>query len=447
MLRWLAVAGQVGAVVVATQVLNIHLRLDLCALAIAASVAFNIAAMVMHPPNKRLSEGGALLTLLFDLSQLGVLLFLTGGLSNPFSLLVLAPVTISATALTLPATFVLGATAISMISFLVMFYLPLTLGGQVIQPPPLFVAGNWAALVIGIVFLAGYARRVTTETFSMTQALSATQMALEREQKLTALGGVVAAAAHELGTPLATIKLVCGELADDLSANQDHLEDIQLIRSQAERCSQILRDMGRSGRDDTHLRNAPVFAVVQEAAEPHLHRGKRVIMRIDGATAEEEIPDQPIIARQSEIIHGLRNLVQNAVDFADSTVWIDLFWDTTDLTIIIGDDGIGYPPELFGRIGDPFVRRRKSSARADDTRPNYEGMGLGLFIAKTLLERTGAQLKFANGARPDKDDDPLPLELRNATGAVVTVTWPLAVVSLQKQELRGPLGRNPMNAS
>ena len=451
MLRWLAVAGQGAAVLVATQFLNIQLRLDLCLLAIAASAAFNIVAIWVNPVNKRLNEASAMLSLMFDLTQLGVLLYLTGGLSNPFSLLVLAPVTISATALTLPSTVVLGAFAVSMISTLVVFNIPLmTTSGQLVAPPPLFIAGNWAALVIGIGFLAGYARRVTNETFSMSQALSATQMALEREQKLTALGGVVAAAAHELGTPLATIKLVSSELEDDLADHPDQIEDIRLIKSQAERCSQILRDMGRTGRDDRHMRFAPLLAVVEEAAEPHLNRGKLVVMRVDGAAADEAEPDQPVIARQSEIIHGLRNLVQNAVDFADTTVWIDMFWDDTSLTVIIGDDGIGYPPELLGRIGDPFVTRRSGPLSRDRERPNYVGMGLGLFIAKTLLERTGAALSFGNSKRRkrrrDRGED-IPVELRNATGAVVHVKWPRGTIEADAVKARGPLGPNSRNTS
>ena len=218
LLRWLAIIGQTITVAIAAYFIGLRVELGLCFLAIGASVISNLVAMAIFPRSQRLSDRDAMLTLLFDLTQLGFLLFLTGGLNNPFALLILAPVTISATALTLGSTVMLGGIAIGLITVLAFYHVPLrSLDGSVLQIPPLFLLGFWIAIVIGIVFLSSYARRVTKETHSMNQALLATQMALAREQKLTDLGGVVAAAAHELGTPLATIKLVSSELADDLA--------------------------------------------------------------------------------------------------------------------------------------------------------------------------------------------------------------------------------------
>ena len=211
--------------------------------------------MTIFPENQRLSDRDAMLTLLFDLSQLSFLLFLTGGLNNPFALLILAPVTISATALTVRSTSILGVLAVAMITLLGLFHVPLTLqSGDILQLPPMFLIGFWMAITIGIVFLSAYARRITSETHSMSQALLATQMALAREQKLTDLGGVVAAAAHELGTPLATIKLVSTELVDELGDHPQLAEDAKLIRDQADRCRDILRYMGQAGKDDLHMR-------------------------------------------------------------------------------------------------------------------------------------------------------------------------------------------------
>jgi two-component system sensor histidine kinase RegB len=222
----------------------------------------------------------------------------------------------------------------------------------------------------------------------MSQALLATQMALAREQKLTDLGGVVAAAAHELGTPLATIKLVSTELAEELEGQPQLAEDAQLISSQADRCRDILRSMGRAGKDDLHMRSAPLGAVVREAAEPHANRGVEIEMEFTAGPGAPE--GQPIIWRKPEIIHGLRNLVQNAVDFAEDRVWIDGTWSNGVIRLLITDDGPGFPPDMLGRLGDPFLRRR--SRAPDLSRPGYEGMGLGLFIAKTLLERSGAKV-------------------------------------------------------
>lgn len=417
MLRWMAILGQLAAITAADRLYALQLPLGLCYLAVGASIIANLISIFVFPQNKRLSESEALLTLLFDLSQLSFLIFLTGGLTNPFALLILAPVTISASALELRTTLFLGMAAISLITLTALVNVPLRFDdGTVLGVPPIFEFGYLLAIIIGILFLGLYSRKVATEIRSMSDALLATQMALAREQKLTDLGGVVAAAAHELGTPLATIKLVSAELMDELADRPDLLADAQLIRDQANRCRDILHSMGRAGKDDLLLRQAPLEAVLREAAEPHLGRGKQV----EFSLADDR---QPVILRRPEVIHGLRNLIQNAVDFARSTVWIEAEWTATTLTIRIVDNGTGYPPHLIGRIGDPFVRARTSDQDLA-TRPEYEGMGLGLFIAKTLLERSGADLTFANASDPFLAPEDRP----ERSGAVVEVIWALAKI-------------------
>ncbi|MBM1555352.1 ActS/PrrB/RegB family redox-sensitive histidine kinase [Sulfitobacter mediterraneus] len=431
LLRWVAITGQLIAITVAQLVYGLQLELGFCYLAIGASVIGNLVATLVFPENKRLSERENLLMVMFDLLQLGFLLFLTGGLNNPFSLLVLGPVTISATALSLRSTVVLCATAIILVSGLAVWHLPLTSqSGDILRLPGLFIFGQWTALIIAIVFTSAYSRRVTTEIHSMGDALSATQMALAREQKLTDLGGVIAAAAHELGTPLATIKLTSVELLNDLADHPDLADDAALIRDQADRCRDILRDMGRAGKDDLHIHKAPLETVVLEAAEPHMNRGKQVLL--DQAFTAAQRKSQPLILRKPEIVHGLRNLVQNAVDFASERVWVSADWTEETVTVRIIDDGPGFPPYLLGRIGDPFMRRR-SPEKNRSARPEYEGMGLGLFIAKTLLERSGATLRFANGSEDRKAGD--------RTGAVVEVNWPRRMLNTRDHEQ--PLGQNP----
>lgn len=436
LLRWVAIVGQLVALTVAQRMYGLQLELGLCYLAVGVSVIGNLIAIFVFPENKRLAESENLMMVLFDLLQLGFLLFLTGGLNNPFALLMLGPVTISAAVLTTRSTVLVGATAIVIVTLLSEYHLPLRTDlGYILRIPDLFVFGNWIALVIAICFIGLYSRRVTSEIHSMSDALSATQLALSREQKLTDLGGVVAAAAHELGTPLATIKLTSAELIEELDDHPELREDAALIREQADRCRDILRDMGRAGKDDLHLRQAPLMTVVQEAADPHTHRGKIVEYTHD-PDAGDEI-DQPAILRKPEIIHGLRNLVQNAVDFARSTVWIEAHWTADQITLRIMDDGRGFPPQLLGRIGDPFVRRRKSSADRQQ-RPEYEGMGLGLFIAKTLLERSGAELTFANGSDPYSSDTPTGTHL----GAIVQVNWPRGKIDARSGENAVRQGRN-----
>lgn len=451
-LRWLAVLGQTIAVIVATQFLGIFLPLDLVGMLIALSALFNISAALLHPENKRLNHRDASLTLLFDLAQLCALLALTGGLTNPFAVMILAQTIISASVLPLLSTLLLGAATLLMIALLIPFHLPLTLaGGQSLAVAPILVFGNAAALAISVIFLGIYARRVTSESNSMAEALTATQLALEREQKLTALGGVIAAAAHELGTPLATIKLTSAELAEELAEHPELREDAALINSQAERCREILHSMGKTGKDDTHTRFAPFSTVVQEAAEPHMDRGIDVFLRLRGTWLGGDPTDvasardgEPDISRRAEVVHGLRNLIQNAVDFADASVWIDLDWTEDALRLRVGDDGKGYPVDLIGRIGDPFVRRRPQRER-EAPRPGYNGMGLGLFIAKTLLERTGAALTFANGVPVSKkasNGAAITAHASTPPGAIVEAIWPRGTLDVARAVSRGRLGEN-----
>jgi two-component system, sensor histidine kinase RegB len=411
LVRWFAIAGQIVTLVIAQYLYGLKLALVPCATVIGMSVLTNLFALLVFPDNRRLSETETMFTLLFDTLQLSLLLAFTGGLSNPFALLILAPVAIAATVLPTRSTLLLATCAIGMITIVGLIHLPLnTATGNLMNMPDVFVFGFWVAIVTGVIFISIYTRRVTAEMTSMSEALLATQMALAREQKLTDLGGVVAATAHELGTPLATIKLTSAELMEEMDNSPELHADARLIHEQADRCRDILASMGRAGKDDLHLRVTPWSALVREAAEPHLQRGKTVLFKF--SNNDEFDTKQPQTMRKPEVIHGLRNLVQNAVDFSNSNVHIDIGWDQTNVYVKICDDGRGFEPQILNRIGDPFVRSRKRSKLISD-RPGYDGMGLGLFIAKTLLERSGAKLGFSNGIRPG-----------DLSGAVVSVNWP-----------------------
>jgi len=414
-LRWVAVAGQVAALVVATQLLGLDIATGAASLAIGASVLINLVAALTAPRTRRLTEREATLFLTFDILQLGLLLALTGGLNNPFAVLLLAPVTIAASILHPRSTFVLGVLTLTVITAIGPWHVPVLTADGPLRTPHLFLWGFWVALAIGVAFLGIYARQVTAEMTAMSEALTATQLALDRAQRLSDLDGVVAAAAHELGTPLATIKLVSSEMIEAL---EDHpglvelREDAELLHAQADRCRDILRAMGRAGQRDSYLDRAPFEAVLREAAEPHMDRGKAVAITV----AEGR---QPEILRRPEVVHGLRNLVQNAVDFARARVEIRLDWTSERLSVRIRDDGPGFAPALLDRIGDPFMRGRPTPRPPDPEgsaeRPGYEGMGLGLFIAKSLLERTGARLTFANDA---------------GGGAVAVVAWPRSAFAI-----------------
>lgn len=409
LLRWVSIAGQLAAVIVA-RMMGIGFAIGPVLALIAAAIAVNLW-QVLSPP-RRTSARMAVVNLTFDVVQISALMALTGGLANPFALLVLAPVTVAATSLDARETVALGAATMALISTASLVALPLQdAAGRPLELAPILALGHWTALMIGVVFFAGYAHRVTVELQATSNALFATQMALAREQRLQHLGGVVAAAAHEMGTPLATIKLIAAELADELDDRPDLQADATALRDQAVRCAQILQSMGRAGKDDLHLRTAPLRTVLEDAAEPHAGRGPVVEIRAEG----------PDIRRDPAIIHALRNLIQNAVDFARARVVVESAGGEGWLCVTIRDDGPGYSPALLARIGDPYL----TSKRTGPQRQEYEGMGLGLFIAKTLLERSGARLDFANGG----------------PGAVVTVRWPLDRIAA---DARAPLGENPV---
>ena len=432
LLRWAAIFGQAAALLVAVWGFGIRLDLWTGLAIVSASAIFNLVQTFAFPANKRLSETEAMLTFLFDVAQLALLLMLTGGLANPFAVLFLGPATIAATTLQSRSSLFVGSVTIALVTLVALFHRPLEDAEGPIAVPQIFEFGFWLAIVIGVVFLGLYARRVATEVHTMGDALLATQMALAREQKLTDLGGVVAATAHELGTPLATIKLVSTELADELADRPVLAADAVLIRDQADRCRDILRSMGRAGKDDLHLKATPLAALLQEAADPHMARGKQITIEL-AAYSASGLP-QPVVLRRPEIVHGLRNLIQNAVDFATREARLDAEWTDADILVTISDDGDGFPPGLIGRIGDPYVRQRGGPIeRAGGAeRPGYEGMGLGLFIAKTLLERTGARLSFSNDSEAN---------LAGASrGAVVTVGWPRSAIEAWD---RDSLGENP----
>lgn len=408
LLRWIAIAGQLAAVIAAWAI-GIDFALGPVLALIGAMLAINLWQIMNRP--RRTSPGRAARHLAFDLVQISALIALTGGLSNPFALLVLVPVTVSATTLNARQTLALGAATVVMITLAAWLALPLhDPHGTPLNLAPLLALGHWVALVIGVGFFAIYAHRVTAELSATSEALFATQMALAREQRLQHLGGVVAAAAHEMGTPLATIKLIAAELVDELDDRPELRDDAIALRDSAERCGRILRSMGRAGKDDLLLHAAPLRAVLEDAAEPHQGRGPQIEIMAEG----------PGIRRDPAVTHALRNLIQNAVDFSRSRVVIEGYANQSHLTVTIRDDGPGYPAALLARIGDPYLTSRKSGAQ----RSGYEGMGLGLFIAKTLLERSGAILTFANGG----------------PGAVVTVRWPLERIVMDE---RARLGSNP----
>lgn len=397
-IRWIAVAGQLVTVLIVQFWFGFDLPLIACLLVIMAGVWFNVIATMFLPVNARLSETAALCWLMFDAVQLAVLLSLCGGLSNPFCILFLATTTITAAALTPVSVRIAVLTCVTLIVLVELVHLPLTRqNGEDMLLPFIYRLGFGCSLVIGIAFIAGYIGRIADESFRMSQALAATQLALSREHQLSSLGAMAAAAAHELGTPLATIAVTAREMQRDLPEGADKEGDLALIREQTARCRDILAELaGIQHRDAAQFQRAPLLSVLEEAAAPHLHAGKDVIFIVNGEAVENRAVMTPEIDRRPEIIHSLRNLIQNAVDFAYSEVRIICRTQGRNIEVRIEDDGAGYPPDLLTRFGEPFVSSRTRSKIGET---GYEGMGLGIFIAKTLLERRGVDLAFFNRSR------------------------------------------------
>ena len=405
-LRWLAVIGQSTAVAGVHFGLGFPLPFGLCFLVIAVSAWLDIALRIRYPVSYRLGDGAASVMLGYDILQLAALLYLTGGLDNPFSLLFLAPVLISATALPPWRTLVLGLLVMACATGLAFVHQPLPWRpGEVFQLPFLYTVGIWTAIILGLSFTGIYAWRVAEEARQLAEALSATELVLAREQHLSQLDGLAAAAAHELGTPLATIALVAKELSRQAPPESAIGEDVALLREQVERCRGILGKLTSLGTEEAGpLESLTLHHLIEEVAGPQRPFGVPISVSLSGD------PPEPVCRRNPGMLYGLGNLIDNALDFARSKVDIRAHWDAETVSITVADDGAGFAPEVLLRLGEPYVTTRGIGRRAGG---EATGLGLGLFIAKTLLERSGATLTFRNAAPP-------------AQGAVVTVTWPRA---------------------
>jgi two-component system, sensor histidine kinase RegB len=404
-LRWLAVIGQTAAVLVVNFGLDFDLPLTACAAVIAVSAWLNIALRLRFRVTHRLEPDRAAWLLAFDIAQLTVLLFLTGGLENPFAFMLIGPVLISATALPQRTTLILGAFAVLCATALIFVHYPLPWpNDEPLSLPPLYVIGIWLSILLASGFIGVYAWLVAEEARLLADALTATELVLAREKHLSQLDGLAAAAAHELATPLSTIAVVAKELERALGPASPHAEDVRLLREQTQRCRDILAKLAELSADTVApFDRLKVSGLIEEVIAPHRNFGVEidVVMPPDRGS-------EPVGWRNPAILYGLGNLIENAVDFANGRVEVAVRWTAYQVAITIADDGPGFSPEIMDRIGEPYVTTRGVRSTATDTDPI--GLGLGFFIAKTLLERSGATLALANRARPE-------------TGAVVRVRW------------------------
>lgn len=434
-LRWFGVLGQLLTVMGVHWGLGFALPVGWCLALIAVSAWVNVALRILYPARHRLGPGLATAVLAYDIAGLTALLALTGGIDNPFTLLIVAPVTVSAATLPTRNTVLLGLLGVAATALLIEVHLPLPwYPNETLALPRLYKLGVLASIVSGMTFLALYAARLSKEARQMSAALAATELVLSREQRLHALDGLAAAAAHELGTPLATISLVTKELQREKDVAPHVAEDIALLGQQADRCREILRKLTRKpSAQDPHHVSLPVTQLIQEAAE-HYER-PTVRITIDSAPREgggSRIGTEPVGERRPGLIFGLGNIIENAVDFAESKVEVTARWDDQEITITVADDGPGFSADVMDTIGDPYVTTRPSGQRVGKDGKEGTGLGLGFFIAKTLLERSGAKLSLSN-------------RTGSSTGAAVRIAWPREAFDLRPEFAAGT-ARQTVNA-
>ena len=408
-IRWLAIFGQTVAVLVVWLLLGFQFHPAWCFVLIATSAFLNAFMTIKYPSNIRLTEKSSTALLTYDIIQLALLLFLTGGLGNPFSFLLLVPVFISATTQSIASTVLLGIIAMASATVLAFYHLPLPwIQASGLELPWIYIAGMWFAVISSLLFTAVYAFRVADESRQLADALAATELVLQREQHLSNIDGLAAAAAHELGTPLATISLVSKEMLREFDNTSPMYDDVKLLRSQADRCREIMQTLtSLSSDDDHHLTVVSLPVLLEEVCEPHRNFGVDISFQLVG---EDETP---MCSRNPGILYGLGNIVENAVDHATEVVRLEAGWDKSSIWVNVIDDGAGFDDEMIRRIGEPFLSSRS-------TMKPEGGLGLGLFIAKTLLERSGAATKFENSKAP------------KLSGAIVSIKWPRSSLEVEK---------------
>ena len=432
-LRWFAIIGQSTTVLIVHFVLGFPLPLLLCLAIISVSIILNVFLVFKFPLTKLIYDREATLYLGFDILQLASLLFLTGGIQNPFSLLFLAPVTISASRLRLRNTVLLGLLAFVCVTILTISHEPLPWGEQTgLSLPLLYVIGLWIASLFGIGFTAMYVQRLAWEANHMSEALTATQMVLAQEQKLSALGSLAAVAAHELGTPLGTIQIVTKELLRQSPADTDLKEDFELLHSQAVRCREILSELVmRPEEEDEVYYRASLTSLLEEAVSHYKNNGAEIAL----LQQSNCIGDEPKLWRSPEVIHGLGSFVENAADFSKHGVVVYYGWDEAEVWLSIHDDGPGFSNEILGRLGEPYITTRDTDIRnagsgSRSGGPVGGGMGLGFFIAKTLLERSGGKVSFGNYQLSDIAAEVSALGF--SSGAVVGIRWPRETIDVER---------------
>ena len=401
LIRWIAILGQYIAVATAFFWLEINFNIYLASVCILISIILNIIVSIKFLPIRTLNSNETLFYLIFDSIQLVALLYITGGLTNPFCILIIAPFIISATYLDLFRTIIIGIVSILSLSLLAFFYQPISSNIFEFSSSDFSsfqIFSIWLSLIVSLAFIGIYCFRVANESRKVEKALNETQIALSDEEKISDMMSLTAAAVHELGTPLSTISVIIKEIVNELDASEKNYDDILLIQSQIKRCSEILNRLrqGDISNDNSSFINELDFPrLINEIVKDYELEEIKLNFEIDDYFKNSNF----IILRKPEIVHSLSNIIENAYQYAKHSVTIKLILKDENVILEIINDGEGFPANILPILGEPYVKKNEK---------NHKGIGLGLFIAKNLINKTVGTIEFRN--------------IEN-TGACVKIIW------------------------
>ena len=385
-LRWIAILGQLFSVNLVYFFLDLNFPIMLCHIVILIGLITNIY-LQFGLKATLLKDLYSSSFLMYDIIQLSILLFLTGGIFNPFAILLIVPTIVSSTFLSMGSTIILGSSTIFLLFFLTFFNLPLPgMEEYILSFPNYYVTGILISLIIGLIFLSYFGIRFAGETKKRSDALNKLQQILAKEYELESLGGQAAAAAHSLGTPLATITVVSKEMRKEVGDNSKLTKDIDLLISQTKRCSDILKNISQKKIiNDEFLSSMSFEDLLEEIIKSFKESSeKNISLNTDKDTNKIDIKKNP------ELVYGLRNFIGNAVKFANKNILLSIVSDNINLYILIEDDGPGFPDDIIQALGEPYIKSRSKLYK------NNAGLGLGTFLGKTLLERQSAVINFEN---------------------------------------------------
>jgi len=382
-IRWIAILGQLTTIIIVYFLLNIEIPLIYCLLVIIISVLINFFSLFQKNSSNYLSEKEAFYFLLYDTIQLAILLYLTGGIHNPFCLLLIAPVIISAYYLNIVYSVILSLFSIVIVFCLSLFYMKI-IWSETFLVPKLYINGLVLALTISIIFIGVYVYILANTSRKISNALNQVQIALINQKKVSEIGSLAAAAAHELSTPLNTIFLIIGDLLKDSKINKNLKSEVLLLKKQAIRCKKILLNLSKNPQNikDSFFKKTTMSNLVNINFEKFLINKKNLETNIQILEEKKE----PLIIFSDEIMYGLGNIIQNAIEHARKKIDVNVSWDNRNIFVYVKDDGRGFTNEILERIGSPYISNNN----------NENSMGLGIFIAKNLIEKIQGNIEFSN---------------------------------------------------